>query len=288
MACIREQRRKGGGSPVKDVYLTELRRAAVEGGLDATRLMEEIDDHRREATASYIAVGHTQSEARRLAERDLGDPREIVDGLMRGGTSMRNRIRLGAIVIGFTASVTLWLAHAVPSGDLDRSGYADVSVAALVTTVVAALALVATTSAGLAVTTAFVSGVALWAVFTSAAFELGIVVVSGGHWLTLALTALAFACAARLLGARSPVGVGLMTAGLASLVLNGAHENYGGLGDGQGNIGVFLLTTGWLWLAISMALDSWGRGLALRTRRRVAGWFEGAARRIERDDILVT
>lgn len=175
--------------------------------------------------------------------------------------------------------------HAIPGGDIVDSAFATTSLVSLFTLLAAASALVGTQHSGFAIFTAVVSVLGAWAVSTSAAFDMRIEVVSGGHWLTLLTTALIVAVLGKLLRVRAGFGIALLAAGLASLVLNGAHETYGGIGDAQANIGIALATLGWAWVAVSLAFESWGRAQAGHIRRRVAAWFQSAAQRLAPDNI---
>jgi hypothetical protein len=264
---------------VIDDYLRRLRVQARRRSVDEHRLVAELADHLHEASAAYVSAGWRREDGESLAIRDLGDPDQIVSAVAHiGGGVMRERTRLLGIAAGAIALIALWVSHIVPPSDITGSPFATVILVAAMVTGVSAVALASTTNAPLAFLIAITAGAGAWAIATSATERAGVSIVSGGHMLTLGATAVAFLLVGLLMKARAALGVAILAAGIASLVLN--HGGYGGMAAGHANLGLGLMTAGWLWMAGSLGIESWAQQHVSRAKGMVAGWLESTARRL--------
>lgn len=270
-----------------DDYLETLARDARASGLDSARLIDEAADHLRQAAYAFEAMGYTRHEACMRAIANFGDPRTIVISISstRGG-SMRSKVRALVAAVGVAAAVTLWVGHVAPAQEIVHTPFEPMLVAAVATMGATTVVLLASIHRIAAALAAPIAAISVWAIAAEAAGKVGIRVGGVNYiWALLGVAVLVIAVCI-LFRVRAAVGIGLLTSGVIGLVLNGAWEPTGALGDGQGNIPVLLLTIGWGWIALSVSIGWWAHPQAARLRALVATWLTGVARRVAPDNRL--
>jgi hypothetical protein len=262
-------------------YLETLARDARASGLESERLVDEAADHLRQAASAFEAMGYTRHEACMRAIADFGDPRTIVMSTSTNlGGFMRSKIRALALAIGVVATVTLWVGHVAPSQENTHTLFELMLVAAVATMGATTVLLLASIHQIAAVIAAPVAAISVWAIAAEAAGEVGLRVGGVNYIWALVGVAVLVIAVCHLLRVRGAVGIGLLISGVIGLVLNGAWEPTGALGDGQGNIPVLLLTIGWGWIALSVSVGSWAHQQAARLCALIATWLIGIARRL--------
>ncbi|HEX2240066.1 MAG TPA: permease prefix domain 1-containing protein [Actinomycetota bacterium] len=257
-------------------YLADLEAQGAAGRTDTARLREEAEDHLREAATRYVEMGLAPDEAAGRAVVDFGDAGSILSEVPhRKGKDMKLRYLAGGLAMISLSGLSF--GHITSSGDVVNSAHEPIALAGFAGMVLAGALLALAASAAASLILLLVGGGTYWALSTDATGDLGLYVVSAGHFGSLAAAAFVAWGIARLLGARGATGIGLVAGGVTSLLLNGAHEPLGGLGDGQANLGIAAIGTGWALILVTNLAPR----LVNRMRGFVARFLLGLSRKLE-------
>ena len=221
-------------------------------------------------------LGLPPGDAAERAVNAFGDVGSILSEVTRRmGMDMKLRYVAGSLAIMSLAALSF--GHVTPSHDVVNSSHETIALAGFAGMVLAGalLALASSKAAGLVLL--LVGSGSYWALYTDATGDLGVYVVSAGHFGTLAAAAFVAWTIARLLGARGAAGIGLVAGGVTSLLLNGAHEPLGGLGDGQANLGIAAIGAGWVLILVTNLAP----GAVNRARSFGARLLLGLSRKLE-------
>lgn len=258
-------------------YLSELAAEGLASGIDVSRLVEESADHLWDAQRRYVAQGVAPDEAASRAVAAFGEPKSIVSDIARSkGGAMK--LRYAAGVLGAASVATLLVGHITPPFDVVPGSTEELVLLSAFGGIVLAGALAAATASLVAgLVSGLVGAAALWALATSAAKRLGVEVISGGHIAALIAVALVTAVIVHFTSRRGSVGAALTAAGITNLLLNSGFEGVGGLGDGQGNLGVVLIAAGWLVILATVITP----GVANKLRALLARILINVSRKVE-------
>jgi hypothetical protein len=276
-----------GRASLSAAFVGRVAACARAAGLDHERLANEVADHLASAAARYELEGCDANEAERRAIERFGEAEALVTAIAsvaRGGVVSR-LVRTGAAIVALMATATLMIMHIVPSqSGLDRLPAVVGAVAAATVGFAGTQVLAASRRRRVVRSTPVVRWVPWLIAFSVLGalsawgfgrINLGLLALhQGGRLYLAAIAALAVlvVVAGRLTRTRVAAGVGLVTAGFLGLVLNGLWNGvwhpFGGLGEGQGNMGIELLAVGWVLLAVS-----WFRGTGgAPARTKASGW----------------